>query len=62
MKISPEDVKQVADSINVELTEAEIKEVIERYPSEQEEDPTGTWNLVIDHIIQCIIDDRERRF
>jgi len=47
--IKPEDVRQVAESINFRKpTEIEINQIIDDYPSEQEEDPSGTWNLVVE--------------
>ncbi len=56
--ITKEDVVQVATSIKQVLTEQEITEAIERYPFEQEEDPSGTWNLVIEKIVYDLISDR----
>ena len=53
--LSKEDVLQVAKSINVTLTDEQITEVLKIYPAEQEQDPTGTWNLVIENCIYQII-------
>lgn len=50
-KISREDVLQVANQLGYKPTEAQINEVLEMYPSEQESDPSGTWNLVVE---QCL--------
>jgi hypothetical protein len=49
--ITKEDVLQVADELGYTPTDAQIQEVIEMYPSEQDADPTGTWNLVVE---QCL--------
>ena len=47
------DVVFVAASIKKTLTEKQIEDVIEMYPSEQENDPSATWNLVVE---KCIYD------
>lgn len=49
--ITKQDVINVANSINVTLTDEQINTVLEMYPSEQEADPSGTWDLVIEHCI-----------
>ncbi|GIV43912.1 MAG: hypothetical protein KatS3mg035_1035 [Bacteroidia bacterium] len=53
--ITTEDVKSVAYQIKVILSEKQIKDVIALYPEEQEQDPTATWNLVVEKIIYDII-------
>jgi hypothetical protein len=45
------DVAIVASRINVELNNEQINEILGLYESEQEQDPTATWDLVIEHII-----------
>lgn len=57
--IAEEDVTSVASSVGIRLSKQEIAEVISRYPAEQEQDPGGTWNLVVEHICHCIVSDRE---
>lgn len=57
--VQKEDVVQVATSLGQTLTEVEIAEVISRYPYEQEEDPGGTWDLVVEKIMYDLIDERE---
>ncbi|HUU88001.1 MAG TPA: hypothetical protein VMX17_09630 [Candidatus Glassbacteria bacterium] len=57
-KIQKEDVIQVATSIKQILTEQEINEVIERYPSAEDQDPTGTWDLIVEQVIYEILDER----
>ena len=52
--IEASDVYQVANDINIKLTEDEVNEVLLSYPSEQAEDPTATWNLVVEKIIYDI--------
>lgn len=53
-KITPEDVKNVAKGINQELTDEEIKQVIEGYASAEDQDPTATWNLIVEELIYQI--------
>lgn len=57
--VQKEDVVQVATSLGQTLTEVEIAEVISRYLYEQEEDPGGTWDLVVEKIMYDLIDERE---
>jgi len=53
--ITKEDIKDVAESINVELTNAEINWVLSQYEDAQEQDPSGTWDLVVENLIhQCV--------
>lgn len=50
-KLTAEDVENVAESIGLQLSAKEIKEVIKQYPDYQEQDPTGNWDLVVEHCI-----------
>jgi hypothetical protein len=61
-KITPEDVKNVAQSIKQEVTDEEIQFIIDEYPGEEENDPTGTWDLIVENIIYRVIDDRGTEF
>ncbi len=54
-KIAKEDVVSVATSIGVTLTDDEIEDIVENYPWMQEMDPTGTWDLVVDDMINFIL-------
>jgi len=60
-KLSKEDVLNVAKRTNTTLTDNEIGEILEMYPSEQEQDPAATWDLVIDYCIQVITGNRGAR-
>jgi hypothetical protein len=51
MQLSNDDVLQVARELNVELNNVQIKEILKRYEDEQANDPTATWNLVIENLI-----------
>lgn len=52
------DVLVVAKSINKQLTEEQVNKVILMYPHEEECDPTGTWNLIVEHCIYSILDEK----
>ena len=54
--ISKEDVLSVANSLKVSLTEKQINDVIEMYPTAEEVDPTGTWDLLVENCIYLIAD------
>jgi hypothetical protein len=49
--IDIDDVYKVANDLCIGLTDEQVKEVLELYPSEQEEDPSATWDLVVENII-----------
>ncbi len=52
MLITKEDVISVSNDIGISLNEEQINQVLEMYESEENNDPTGTWNLIIEN---CII-------
>lgn len=52
------DVENVANSIGQKLTDDEIQECLDRYPSEQRDDPTATWNLVMENIVYSVVNNR----
>jgi hypothetical protein len=49
--ITAEDVEQVASSVGYGVTDEQIQDVLRLYPTIQKEDPTATWNLVVE---QCL--------
>ena len=49
--IQEEDVYRVANELCIGLTDEQVASVLEQYPTEQEEDSTATWDLVVEHII-----------
>jgi hypothetical protein len=57
-KLQNADVESVAKSINQTLTEAEIKECLERYDGAEEQDPTATWNLIMEEVIYQVVGER----
>ena len=53
--ISVEDVIEVAMSLKLNPSISEINEVLELFPSECEDDPTATWNLVVENLLyNCV--------
>jgi hypothetical protein len=60
--IKKEDVQQVIKSLSnfveANFTEEEIQEVIDRYESEQADDPGANWSLVVEKILYDLLDDR----
>lgn len=55
--ITQEDVKGVADFIGKRLTDEQLNEVVKRYDSEQDDDPSAEWYLVVEKIIYDIAND-----
>lgn len=53
--IVKEDVLRVAKTIGKELSEEQINEVLSLYESEEDDDPSATWDLVVEKIIYDII-------
>jgi hypothetical protein len=48
---SIEDVVQVAIDLKMNPSIAELKEVLKYYPSEVEQDPTATWDLIVENML-----------
>lgn len=58
-KITKEDVLQVVKSINMKTPSDDvIQEIINEYPGEQEQDPTATWNLVVETQLYAKMSDK----
>ncbi len=49
--ITREDILNFASTLRVNLTNNELNQVIELYPSEERNDKTATWDLIVE---QCI--------
>ncbi len=53
--ISVEDVVRVAMDLNMNPSIAEINEVLKYYDNEVEEDPTATWDLIVENLLyNCV--------
>ena len=62
--VTKDDIERVARSMGKEgkiLTPAEIDEVIERYPTAQDEDQNVTWNFVVEDLIYQVINERPKK-
>ena len=53
--ITREDVIEVASSINKTLTDGQIIEVLSLYDNEEENDPTATFDIIIENCIYQVI-------
>ena len=52
---SIEDVVQVATDLKLNPSIAEIKEVLKYYESEADQDPTATWDLIVENLLyNCV--------
>lgn len=49
--IQKEDVLRVANDLNIKVNDQVVQWVLENYDSYQEEDPHGTWNLVVEQML-----------
>ncbi len=57
--IAIEDIKNVAKELNfAEPNEMQLDEIILRYPVAQEEDQTGTWDLVVESLLYDVMDEK----
>lgn len=53
--ISVDDVVKVAMDLKMNPSIAEINEVLKYYESEVEQDPTATWNLIVENLLyNCV--------
>jgi hypothetical protein len=50
-KITREDVINVGNSVNKELTEKEINWVLENYESYETDEPHSTWDLIVERML-----------
>jgi len=57
-EINADEIKVVANSVNIQLTDDEVKEVIERYPDEAKNDPTATWELIVENVVYQVVNER----
>ena len=59
-RIDKEDIIKVANSIHIELTEKEIKEVAERYPECCANDPFCEWFLIVEQLVYEVFQNRTK--
>lgn len=55
--VDNEDVLSVASELNINLTDEQVNKIVLMYPHEEECDPTGTWNLIVEHCIHQVINE-----
>ena len=55
-EISEEDVYQVANNLGIDITDSKVEKVLELYDDEADNDPTGTWDLIVENIIYNLKD------
>lgn len=47
-KVSEADVIRVASDLSIELTDNEVRKIVKEHPSYCEQDPTSTWDLIVE--------------
>ena len=57
-EISVEDVVKVAMDLGMNPSIAEINEVLKYYDSEVDQDPTATWNLIVENLLYNCVDKK----
>lgn len=55
--IDREDVIMLATRMSLTLTEEQVNKVLHMYPHEEECDPSGTWDLIVENCIYQVIND-----
>jgi hypothetical protein len=58
-ELTAEDILSVADRIHIELTDEEIQLIKSTHETAQEDDPSATWDLVVENQIYMIEYDKE---
>ena len=56
-QIKKEDVLQVSNDLKIKVNEKTIQWVLDNYESFQNDDPTATWNLVVEQMLYDIPDE-----
>lgn len=59
--VNESDVRNVADQINVAVTDEQISKVLEMYDDESDNDPTATWDLIVENCIYTIVKHSEHK-
>lgn len=54
--ISIEDVYRVANDLAIGITDSQVETVLELFDEESDNDPTATWDLVVENIIYNLKD------
>jgi hypothetical protein len=57
--VTKEDIVDVANSIGITLTEKELDWALLCYEDAQRQDPSGTWNLVVEDLVYQAVEFRK---
>jgi hypothetical protein len=55
-EIKAQDVAQVAIDLGMDITIGQINQVLEMYDDEADNDPTATWNLIVENCLYNLQD------
>jgi hypothetical protein len=50
-EITAQDVAQVAIDLGMDITIGQVNQVLEMYDDEADNDPTATWNLIVENCL-----------
>jgi hypothetical protein len=60
--ITKEDILSVAKDLRIPVNEEEIQFILDNYEDAQKDDPTGTWNLVVEQMLYDVTEPRNHEF
>ena len=55
-EITAQDVAQVAIDLKMDITIGQVNQVLEIYDDEADNDPTATWNLIVENCLYNLQD------
>jgi hypothetical protein len=55
-EITVQDIVQVAERLNMDISIGDINGVLEMYESEADNDPTATWDLIVENCLYNLVD------
>jgi hypothetical protein len=55
-EITAQDVAQVAIDLGMDITIGQVNQVLEMYDDEADNDPTATWNLIVENCLYNLQD------
>jgi hypothetical protein len=55
-EIKAQDVAQVAIDLGMDITIGQVNQVLEMYDDEADNDPTATWNLIVENCLYNLQD------
>jgi hypothetical protein len=55
-EIKAQDVAQVAIDLKMDITIGQVNQVLEMYDDEADNDPTATWNLIVENCLYNLQD------